>query len=209
MIAETWGRPRQCIKMKQEVSPRRLDQSTTAYSPRWIEALLEGQLPWKRKLKVIKLLRHFCIAFGHTSRRAEFLPSTTKKRKGEYPVSLDSKGPFTEDILLYLGLPLSGKRTTKRDSWWKGPVSLTRSGYPRIIPSFHRHMIRRKDEKADRLVKLYLSIFSLSRIITLAKPVGKHTFSSIVSPPIDMVWWSWLVPSRNSSIDSSADTSPG
>ncbi|QHN82240.1 uncharacterized protein DS421_20g694050 [Arachis hypogaea] len=31
------------------------------------------------------------------------------------------------------------------------PVSLTRSGYPRIIPSHHRRMILKKDEKADML----------------------------------------------------------
>lgn len=29
------------------------------------------------------------------------------------------------------------------------PVSLTRSGYPCIIPSYHRKMIRQHDEKAD------------------------------------------------------------
>ncbi|KAK7326271.1 hypothetical protein VNO80_33088 [Phaseolus coccineus] len=32
------------------------------------------------------------------------------------------------------------------------PVSLTRSGYPRIIPSHHRRIILKKDEKADMLV---------------------------------------------------------
>lgn len=35
------------------------------------------------------------------------------------------------------------------------PVYLTRSGYPRIIPSHHRRMILKKDEKADMLVKFY------------------------------------------------------
>ena len=39
------------------------------------------------------------------------------------------------------------------------PVSLTRSGYPRIFPSF---MILRKDDSADVLVRLYCSFFSLS-----------------------------------------------
>lgn len=39
------------------------------------------------------------------------------------------------------------------------PVSLTRSGYPRIIPRFHRRMIYRRDDKADILVKIYLSFF--------------------------------------------------
>ena len=35
------------------------------------------------------------------------------------------------------------------------PVYLARSGYPRIIPSHHRRMILKKDEKADMLVKFY------------------------------------------------------
>ena len=38
------------------------------------------------------------------------------------------------------------------------PVSLTRSGYPKIIPSFHRKMIMKKDQKADLLVHIYLSL---------------------------------------------------
>lgn len=62
------------------------------------------------------------------------------------------------------------------------PVSLTWSGYPRIIPSFHRRMMYRKDDRADMLVKIYLSFFSLAKIIELAKKVTKKTFKSIVSP---------------------------
>lgn len=65
-------------------------------------------------------------------------------------------------------------------------VSLTRSGLPRIIPPHHRAMIRRRDEKSDLLVKWYLSIFSLSKVITLAKKVDKSTFASIVTPVTDM-----------------------
>lgn len=38
-------------------------------------------------------------------------------------------------------------------------VSLSRNGLPRIIPSFHRKVIMRKDDKADTLVQLYLSFF--------------------------------------------------
>jgi len=41
------------------------------------------------------------------------------------------------------------------------PVSLTRSGYPRIIPRFHRNIIFKRDERADVLVQMYLSFFSL------------------------------------------------
>lgn len=66
------------------------------------------------------------------------------------------------------------------------PVSLTRSGYPRIIPSFHRRWILRKDDRADILVQLYLSFLSLSKIIVLAKRVRKSTFTSIISPVDDI-----------------------
>lgn len=31
------------------------------------------------------------------------------------------------------------------------PVSLTRSGYPRIIPSLHRRLILKKDDRSDIL----------------------------------------------------------
>lgn len=49
------------------------------------------------------------------------------------------------------------------------PVSLTRTGLPRCIPAFHRRMIVRKDDGADRLVKFYLSVFSLSKLIMFSK----------------------------------------
>ena len=62
------------------------------------------------------------------------------------------------------------------------PVSLTRTGLPRIIPAHHRRAIRKSDSKADMLVKLYLSLFSLSRVILLAKKVSKATFANIVQP---------------------------
>lgn len=61
-------------------------------------------------------------------------------------------------------------------------VSLTRQGYPRIIPAHHRKMMYKKDQKADYLVKLYLSWFSLSKLIRLAPSVSKKTFESINKP---------------------------
>lgn len=66
------------------------------------------------------------------------------------------------------------------------PVSLTRSGYPRIIPSFHRQQIYKRDDKADMLVKLYLSFFSLSRAIKLAKRISPSLFASITDPMSDV-----------------------
>lgn len=60
-------------------------------------------------------------------------------------------------------------------------VSLTRSGFPRIIPAHHRRLMLARDDRADRLVKCYLSWFSLAKLITLAKPVSKETFQSITT----------------------------
>jgi hypothetical protein len=62
------------------------------------------------------------------------------------------------------------------------PLSLTRTGLPRILPAHHRRAIIKSDSKADMLVKLYLSLFSLSRVILLAKKVSKATFANIVQP---------------------------
>jgi len=57
-------------------------------------------------------------------------------------------------------------------------VSLTRSGSPRIIPSFNRIFMYKKDERAE----LYLSFFRLAKIVTLSKKVDKKTFYSILTP---------------------------
>jgi hypothetical protein len=68
-----------------------------------------------------------------------------------------------------------------------GPyVSLSRSGIPRLIPRHHRHIISVRDDRADRLVKLYLSWVSISKIVKLAKPVTSGTFKSIIDGPADI-----------------------
>lgn len=64
-------------------------------------------------------------------------------------------------------------------------VKLNKKGYPLIIPSFHRKMIAKGDGKADLLVRLYMSWFSLSKLVKLAKPVTRHTFDSIITPVAD------------------------
>nr|YP_009381940.1 hypothetical protein AEK19_MT1520 [Utricularia reniformis]ART31710.1 hypothetical protein AEK19_MT1520 [Utricularia reniformis] len=51
--------------------------------------------------------------------------------------------------------------------------SLTRKGYPRIISAFHRKRIYKRDGVSDLLVKLYLSIFSVSKVILLATKISK------------------------------------
>lgn len=63
------------------------------------------------------------------------------------------------------------------------PVSLTRTGLPRRIPSFHRAAISRRDEKADKLVRLYLSFFSISKLILVNKRQD-FQYKSIVTPAV-------------------------
>lgn len=58
-------------------------------------------------------------------------------------------------------------------------VRLTRSGFPTIIPTFHRRIIERRDDRADRWVRIYLSWFTVGRIVELAKPVTRDLFASI------------------------------
>ncbi|KAK2655666.1 hypothetical protein Ddye_008718 [Dipteronia dyeriana] len=66
------------------------------------------------------------------------------------------------------------------------PVSLTMFGLHRFIPSYHIKIIHKKDDRANRLVKLYLSWFGLPRIVELAKHISKATFLSIITPTKDI-----------------------
>ena len=66
------------------------------------------------------------------------------------------------------------------------PVSLTRCGLPRIIPSYIRMVIRKRDDRADIWVKIILSWCRLCGIIELAARVKSTLFESIVTPTPDM-----------------------
>ena len=70
-----------------------------------------------------------------------------------------------------IGLPLLVWRNPLIDFFVKEipPVSLNRSGIPRCIPSFHRKMIMKRDVWADKLVRFYLSMFLLSKLILVRK----------------------------------------
>lgn len=57
-------------------------------------------------------------------------------------------------------------------------VSLTRAGLPRIIPAFHRRRISQGDLLT---IQMYMSLFSLSKLIPLAPRVSKKTFESIIT----------------------------
>ncbi|KAK9082548.1 hypothetical protein Syun_031852 [Stephania yunnanensis] len=55
------------------------------------------------------------------------------------------------------------------------PVSLTRSGLPRIIPAFHRREIRSRSPKGDTLIRFYLSAFTIIKLMLVAKAVSRKT----------------------------------
>lgn len=62
------------------------------------------------------------------------------------------------------------------------PVSLTRTGFPRIIPRHHRYLIHVGDDRADALVRLYLSLFSFYSLIEIGKRLSQETFKTIKTP---------------------------
>lgn len=66
-------------------------------------------------------------------------------------------------------------------------ISLNRSGYPRIIPRYHRKVLMGKDSRRDMICKLYLSLFSVNKIILLAPKITKKTFASIITPLTETV----------------------
>lgn len=59
-------------------------------------------------------------------------------------------------------------------------VSLNRDGLPRIIPSFHRRSIKAGHHS---VIKFYLSLLTVTKLIPLAPKVSRSTFSSIVTKP--------------------------
>lgn len=60
------------------------------------------------------------------------------------------------------------------------PLSLTRTGIPGCIPSFQFRLIARRDERADKLVKFYLFLFAIYKLILVVKKTD-YQYSSIVT----------------------------
>lgn len=75
-------------------------------------------------------------------------------------------------------------------------ISLTRKGYPRLIPPHARRVIYRRDERADKCVQMYLTFFSFYTIIIIGKKIKTSLYSSIRSPVEDidsvLMWLSLL-----------------
>lgn len=72
-------------------------------------------------------------------------------------------GQYLKVVAIKLMTFVGGKPEYRHAPPTKVRVSLTRAGIPRIIPPFHRRAIRMRRD--DRLVKLYLSLCSLSKLI--------------------------------------------
>ncbi|TXG46230.1 hypothetical protein EZV62_028261 [Acer yangbiense] len=56
----------------------------------------------------------------------------------------------------------------------------------KVLCGFTNPFRANRDDRADKLVKLYLSWFGLSRLVELAKHISKATFSSITTPTKDI-----------------------
>ncbi|GKV52605.1 hypothetical protein SLEP1_g59181 [Rubroshorea leprosula] len=65
-------------------------------------------------------------------------------------------------------------------------VSLTGSGYPRIIPAFVRRTILLRNRRSELAVQLFLSFFTLFAIVEKGKVIKSSLFSSIKTPIADI-----------------------
>nr|CAH2951233.1 RNA-dependent RNA polymerase [Chinese swamp cypress mitovirus]CAI5383941.1 RNA-dependent RNA polymerase [Chinese swamp cypress mitovirus] len=90
---------------------------------------------------------------------------------------------------LFLGLYLKTCHTilvrfAAREQFVLQPVfvSCNKSGIPRIIPSFHRIDLIRRDTKSDNLIRFYLSLFSIYKIIVILN--RKVSMKNIMSAPV-------------------------
>lgn len=59
-------------------------------------------------------------------------------------------------------------------------ISLSRSGIPTCIPVHHRRVISGKGSRGDVLVRFYLSLFSISKLVLLVPKRAKCNYSSII-----------------------------
>lgn len=71
------------------------------------------------------------------------------------------------------------KRASYAPSSKSPSVSLTRSGLPRVIPAHHRRVISQGGKRSELVVRCYLTIFSLYRVIDVK---GKIDLSNIEKP---------------------------
>lgn len=78
---------------------------------------------------------------------------------------------------LMQALGSSDKKRASYAPYSKSPsVSLTRSGLPRVIPAHHRRVISQGGKRSELVVRCYLTIFSLYRVIDVK---GKIDLSNI------------------------------
>lgn len=150
-------------------------------------------IPWRSMFEHTRSLRNFLLrislvtaeGFSAESGVVSFLLAKRVlhmvRRSGLLFTALYLKQCSTALMKYYA----SGRRCMDKN--WSGTyVSLSRAGIPTITPYHHRHIIQNGGERADRLVRLYLSLFSICRVVKLAKPISKATFSTITDLVKDM-----------------------
>jgi len=67
-------------------------------------------------------------------------------------------------------------------------VATSRSGIPPafFVPPHYRKLLRKRDKRAMMIARFLMSWFTLSRLITLAKPITKSTFKPMTEPSADI-----------------------
>nr|UJQ92483.1 MAG: putative RNA-dependent RNA polymerase [Mitoviridae sp.] len=146
-----------------------------------------SSLRWQRAMRKLSTMKGLCnrvllIVFDKLSKETCILSALFCKsvirlvfKSGPLAAALQLKQAGSCLMMYYGGNPsLHGTLPI--------PISLTRSGIPTIIPSYHRRIIRMRNDRSDLLVKCYLSFFSLSRIVLLAKKISNKLYKSITSP---------------------------
>nr|UOL49053.1 MAG: putative RNA-dependent RNA polymerase [Mitoviridae sp.] len=154
--------------------------------------MLCRELPWRCVFEYTGSLHRFLVRIsrvvtGHVNRESAVVALMVSKRvlrmyrhMGALSTSLYLK-QCGVSLMRYYSSSEGGVHLMAGAS-----VSLSRAGIPTIIPVHHRQLLAVRDERADQLVKLYLSWFTICRIIKLAKPISASTFRSIVDPVPDI-----------------------
>lgn len=150
-------------------------------------------LPWSGVFEHPKRLRRFLIRIALISTgivNREVGITTWLIAKKVYQLSKASGYLFTALYLKQCSTSLmkyyAGESPDLLNNMPSVMVKLSNAGIPAIIPVHHRHIIMCRNDRSDFLVRYYLSLFSLCRIVKLAKPVSRSTFSTIVQGPLDI-----------------------
>lgn len=135
-------------------------------------------------MKALLSIMHV-IGLPVTSARVRALVSLLRKLNYIYRTQ-GSKGAtlYLKSCAVMLQQSLGG--FVVKDLGKLGPrVSRTNSGYPRLINRVHRALIRQGDSK---LIKLYLSVFNIYRVLEFKGVVDTSTITQGIKVPVTGFW---------------------